>query len=402
MAKKAKKAEKKSEKKAPKKSKEPKAKKATKKKAKPMPTAVTITPEGREYVERVPAVPTFTKAGAEQILTVPRTDFTSAFLASDESLQRQVVEFYYKHYLGRTPSADEVISWIQGLKTGATYNNMASDFTASAEYFEHKCGGDLTKYIDQMYMDVLGRPADAEGLQSWTIYLQGGAAATPNPINGAGKGGQTWATYNDRNVALIGTGLRPPANAVILGDSILAEMQYGDGAPIWAQSYAPFNVFNLAIPGLATMEVLWQIEQKQVLACGPKAVQILIGTNNGGIYGQRPVDVAAAISAIISNLLAQMPKLRILLTAVLPRGLPGDPMRPWVQDLNNQIKVLRDDTHVWWADLTAAYCNPESGQLNTALYDNEPPPGPLHLNEAGLAAFRDGTFPTLVQLVQAP
>jgi beta-glucosidase len=325
------------------------------------------------------------------VATVPRLDVVHPFLAADEA-QSAYVQSFYQLFLGRRASANEVVGWLPLVRAGSTWQQMAAPFLVSPECYA-RCGNDPKQWVDYLYTTVCGRTADATGEASWLSRLTGGAAAVPSPISGAGAGGATWAQGELRNEQLLAQGHGP---IVLAGDSITDGLTRGAGAPIWNESYAPLGAVNLAIPGLSTSEVLWQVQQGQFAAVSPRVLQLLIGTNNGGLYGHEADAVVAATADIVQGLLAPMPALRILLMGLLPRGLPGDSLRDWVTQVNARLLPLADREKVWFVDPARSFVGAD-GQLNAALYQ----PDRLHLTLAGYAALRAATLPLLLQLLRA-
>jgi beta-glucosidase len=324
--------------------------------------------------------------------TVPRLDVVQPFLATEEA-QAAYVQTFYQQFLGRRASAGEVLNWLPMVGAGSTWQQIAAQFLVSPECYA-RCGSDPTAWIDYLYAIVCGRAADAEGEKAWLSRLTGGAAAVPSPINGAGAGGAAWAQGELRNEQAIVQGHAP---VVLAGDSITDGLTRGVGQRIWYESYAPLRAINLAIPGLSTSEVLWQVQQGQFAAVSPKVVQLLIGTNNGGLYGHGADAVVAAIADIVQRLLAQSPTLRILVVGLLPRGLSTDPLRDWVAQVNTGLWPLADHQKVWFVDPTKAFVS-AAGQLNAALYQADN----LHLTLPGYTVLRVATLPTVLQLLQAP
>jgi hypothetical protein len=73
----------------------------------------------------------------------------------------------YADVLGRTPSADEVTFWLNGILHGLSRLNVASGFNNSDEY--------RLLRIDDAYRTVLGREPDPEGRQWWLNAMRSGA-----------------------------------------------------------------------------------------------------------------------------------------------------------------------------------------------------------------------------------
>ena len=90
--------------------------------------------------------------------------------------------------------------------------------------------------------------------------------------------------------------------------------------PLWDAFYKPLAALNFAVGGVRTSHVLWQLETGQVAQAAPKVVVLLIGSNNLGIAGQEPEEVAAGIEKIVDELGEQLPETRILLLGILPRS----------------------------------------------------------------------------------
>jgi uncharacterized repeat protein (TIGR01451 family) len=93
---------------------------------------------------------------------------------SDEFLTNLVTQDYMG-FLHRTPSSDEVGSWVNLLKNGLGDEQVLAGFTSSAEYYQ-QAGGTDQGWINALYHDVLGRTADAGGKTSWLQALASGVS----------------------------------------------------------------------------------------------------------------------------------------------------------------------------------------------------------------------------------
>jgi uncharacterized protein (TIGR03118 family) len=81
----------------------------------------------------------------------------------------------YERYLGRAPDSGGLVFWIDQMQNHAlTDERLGSGFIGSPEFYAH-AGGTDKSWIDAMYEDLLGRPADAAGESYWLAQLSSGA-----------------------------------------------------------------------------------------------------------------------------------------------------------------------------------------------------------------------------------
>jgi hypothetical protein len=120
----------------------------------------------------------------------------NAFLMSGEALsdliyngstttQHPSPTGYYEQFLHRSASSGEIALWVHSLQQGATPEQVIGVIVSSAEYFTTDAGGTDTGFINQLYLDLLSRSADAGGLQNFLqIVAQGEFAARLGIVNG--------------------------------------------------------------------------------------------------------------------------------------------------------------------------------------------------------------------------
>ncbi|WP_421117971.1 DUF4214 domain-containing protein [Aquihabitans daechungensis] len=92
--------------------------------------------------------------------------------SADNTANVDPVARLYRAFLGRTPDASGLAFWV-GRKRAGTWSvtRMADSFAASTEF--ERTYGTLTdrQFVTRIYTDVLGRPADAAGVDYWTGKL---------------------------------------------------------------------------------------------------------------------------------------------------------------------------------------------------------------------------------------
>jgi hypothetical protein len=103
----------------------------------------------------------------------PRSTFAAAIVHSAE-YYGSVVDGIYQKYLGRSPDATGRTYWVGQLQQGMTDEQLEAAFAGAAEYYQHAGGSDAA-WVGAMYVDILGRAADATGLAFWTSQLAHGA-----------------------------------------------------------------------------------------------------------------------------------------------------------------------------------------------------------------------------------
>jgi len=176
---------------------------------------------------------------------------------------------------------------------------------------------------------------------------------------------------------------------LFLGDSIT---QGWGNNEVWKKSYAPRNAVNFGIGGDTTQNVLWRIQNGELDGLAPKVVVLMIGTNNFGLHGDAPADVAKGVAAITRTLREKLPASKILLLGVFPRDeKPGTGGRKKILELNAELAKIGD---VSFLDIGAKFLAAD-GTL-----PKETAPDFLHLSVKGYQIWADAMEPELSKLLQ--
>lgn len=177
-------------------------------------------------------------------------------------------------------------------------------------------------------------------------------AATPMTRPDAG-----WTARNDAfNARTKQARERGDIDVIFLGDSITQGWE-GAGKAAWQKTFAPLNAVNYGIGGDQTGHVLGRIASGNLdglaaPAAGrpPRVVVLLIGTNNAGT--QTPEQIAGGVKAIVEGVQEKLPKAKVLLLAIFPRGqTPGDREGVTAKRANGLLAKLADGERVRFLDI---------------------------------------------------
>ena len=178
---------------------------------------------------------------------------------------------------------------------------------------------------------------------------------------------------------------------LLIGDSITQGWE-GAGKNVWAKHYAPRNAVNLGIGGDRTQHVLWRLDNGNVEGISPKAAVLMIGTNNSGTNSS--VQIAEGVEAIVKKLRTKLPKTKILVLAIFPRGADvNDPKRKVNVGANLAIRKLADGEMVHYLDIGDKFLN-DDGTLSKEVM-----PDLLHLNEKSYTTWAEAIEPKLKELL---
>jgi lysophospholipase L1-like esterase len=213
-----------------------------------------------------------------------------------------------------------------------------------------------------------------------------------------------WAARHKAVLAEVAS--HPDAELLVIGDSITQNYERSDPPnevfqPTWRTFYAPRGALNLGFGGDTTSNLLWRLQNGEVQGLNPKAVVLMIGTNDTG-HAELSADRAGrGIDAVVAELKLRLPKTKILLVGILPSGI-SDAKTVADRAVNRHLAaVYAADPQVTYLDIGSAFQTP-TGALNTALYYDplRPQPGPpLHPNTAGQRRMAEAIEPTLAKLL---
>jgi len=144
------------------------------------------------------------------------------------------------------------------------------------------------------------------------------------------------------------------------GDSITDWWVQGDANKAMFDKYfGGIRTANFAIAGDTTQGVLWGLQNGEGQGFQPKAVMVMIGTNNGS---NTAPEVAEGIGAVVQELRRNFPGAKILLLGIFPRSVPGDPVRDKIAEVNRIVARLDDQKHVFFMDIGAKFLD-ETGSF---------------------------------------
>lgn len=188
---------------------------------------------------------------------------------------------------------------------------------------------------------------------------------------------------------------RGGVDVVFLGDSITQGWE-GDGKAVWDAEFAPLKAANFGFSGDRTEHVLWRLEHGEIVGLKPKAIVIMIGTNNIGHGSSGPKETAEGVRSIVSKLLKEVPTAKILLLGIFPRGeTPEDKMRKDVAEATRLFAPLGRQNRVTFLDLAPKFLKAD-GSLPRDVF-----PDLLHLNTTGYRLWAEGITNTLRKLLDS-
>ena len=178
---------------------------------------------------------------------------------------------------------------------------------------------------------------------------------------------------------------------LFLGDSITQGWAGRDGdgqgpIQVWNRSYAPRNAANFGIGGDRTQHVLWRLEHGEVDGLKPKAVVLMIGTNNAG--RDTPAEIADGVTAIVKALRTKLPETKILLLAVFPRSAKPNAIRERLKSVNERVQKLDDGKMIKYLDIGPKFLD-DDGTISKDVM-----PDYLHLSRKGYRIWADSMEPT--------
>ncbi|MBX7258881.1 MAG: GDSL family lipase [Candidatus Hydrogenedentes bacterium] len=161
---------------------------------------------------------------------------------------------------------------------------------------------------------------------------------------------------------------------IFIGDSITQGWE-GKGKATWDKYYGKRNAVNLGIGGDRTQHVLWRLENGNIDGISPKLAVLMIGTNN--VSRNKPVEIVQGITEIVDLLRAKLPKTKILVLGVFPRGETPGYLRDQVAQINVRIARLAELPRVEYLNINSVLTQPDNTLSKDIMPDF------VHLSEKG-------------------
>jgi lysophospholipase L1-like esterase len=161
------------------------------------------------------------------------------------------------------------------------------------------------------------------------------------------------------------------SEVLFMGDSITdfwrnPEGNYA-GKPVLDKYFGNLKVANFGIAGDTTQGVLYRLQHGEGQGFSPKAVMLMIGTNNAG--RNTAAEIAEGIGAVVMELQKDFPKAKILLLGIFPRGTVNDPNRPKITEINSIIAKLHDGDHVHYLDIGSKFLEADGSISKEVMSD---------------------------------
>jgi lysophospholipase L1-like esterase len=233
----------------------------------------------------------------------------------------------------------------------------------------------LLRWIGGICLLATGLPACAQGPET----------VIPSPRDGS------WMDMHRSFLDRAKKGDKEPVDLLFLGDSIT--QGWNDNA-VWKRFYGPRKAANFGIGGDRTQHVLWRIQNGELEGIAPKVVVLMIGTNN--VSSGSADEIAQGVTAIVKAIREKLPRTRILLLGVFPRGEKPNPGREKLAAVNAKIANLADGSNVTFFDIGKSFLNEDGTISGTVMPDF------LHLSTRGYRIWADAMEPTLWQMLDQP
>jgi lysophospholipase L1-like esterase len=201
--------------------------------------------------------------------------------------------------------------------------------------------------------------------------------------------------FRQKHEANIAVAKEGTAELLLMGDSITDFWRNENGPfagkQVLEKYFGKWRIANFGIAGDTTQGVLYRLQNGEGAGFSPKAVMLMIGTNN---IGRNTGDeIAEGIGAVTLLLRKSFPDANILLLAVFPRAAANDPMRTTIAEINQKIAKLHDGEKVHYLDIGAKFLDADGNIPRDVMSDA------LHPSSKGYEIWAEAVVEPLTKLM---
>jgi len=194
------------------------------------------------------------------------------------------------------------------------------------------------------------------GIIICSIVLTGCASTkTHSAVTPVPREGEQWV---QRHESFNAGAQQGDVDLVFIGDSITHSWERG-GKDVWDKYYSHRKAMNLGISGDRTQHVLWRLKHGNIDGISPKAAVLMIGTNNSSRTDNTAEEIADGITAIVKLLRAKLPRTKVLILGIFPRGEKPSPQREKNARANELAMKLADGKMVHYMDIGVHFLKPD-------------------------------------------
>lgn len=177
--------------------------------------------------------------------------------------------------------------------------------------------------------------------------------------------------FQNKHQANLEVAKQGDSDVLFMGDSITDFWRNTEGMmagkPVLDKYFGNLKIANFGIAGDTTQGVLYRLKHGEGQDFSPKAVMLMIGTNNTG--RNTAAEIAEGIGAIVLELQKDFPKAKILLLGIFPRGPANDPARTTIGEINNSIARLHDGDRVHYLDIGTKFLEADGNIAREVMSD---------------------------------
>ena len=225
----------------------------------------------------------------------------------------------------------------------------------------------------------------------WAAAVAGVPAVTPE-VQTAQWAQSWWMARHKEKVEAVKQ-RQGEVDLLWIGDSITHGWE-NTGKAVWDEYYGKRKAFNIGFSGDRTEQVIWRLQHGEVEGISPKLAVMMIGTNNTGHRQDPAEETAAGVKAILDELKARLPKTKVLLLAIFPRGAtPDDPLRKLNAEINEKLAKMDDGERVFYLDINSTFLERDGTLPRTVM------PDLLHPNAEGYSMWARAIEPHVRRLM---
>lgn len=192
--------------------------------------------------------------------------------------------------------------------------------------------------------------------------------------------------WTERHEAINARAKQGNVDLIFFGDSI-TEGWASTGKRVWEKFYGRRNAVNAGISSDRTQNVLWRLDHGNVDGISPKLAVLLIGTNT---MGETSEQVCEGIKAVADKLREKMPKTKVLVLAILPRGKGNEAPA----ETNKLLPKIGDDKNVFVLDINHNFVAADGTPKSELMQ-----PDMLHLSAKGYETWAESIESEVVTLM---